>query len=278
MRTYGFLLVLASLAAACSPTSRDVSIRFDGLVGDSIAVCGGTYPDIGTTGTTLTLADFRLYVSDVRLVTSDGREVPVMLDQGDWQTDDVALLDFEDGTADCEAGNALVNGTVSGQIPDDGSIYTGVRFQLGVPEALNHLDVSTAEGPLSFTSMYWGWNGGYKFLRVEGRSTGMPDGFRVHIGSTGCTGDGRGNIDGCIQDNRASVELTGFDPDADRIAVDLAALFSDSDLDHDQGDSAGCQGTFGDPDCEPIFHALGLPFDGAPPSGPQKLFRVVQGD
>ena len=228
--------------------------------------------------TDMTLGDFRLYVSDVRLVTDDGREVPLALTPGDWQIEDVALLDFEDGSAGCESGTPGTNGVVVGTVPDDGATFTGVRFQLGVPEASNHLDVSTAEGPLGVGSMFWSWTGGYKFLRTEGRTTGLTDGFRVHIGSTGCTGDGRGNVSGCVQSNRADVELSGLDPALDHIAVDLASLLSGSDMDHDQGGAPGCMASFDDPDCEPIFHALGLPFGGTPPAGAQRLFRVRAGN
>lgn len=266
-----FLLPLL-LLSACGP--RTVSLAFEGVVGGEPARCGETYSGVGTSASELTLGDFRLYVHDVRLVTEDGDEVALELAQdGRFQHEDLALLDFEDGSAGCESGTEVVNVNVRGTVPED-AIFSGVRFRLGVPFALNHADASTAPAPLNFTSMFWSWNGGYKFLRVDARTTGLPDGFLIHLGSTGCEGDGRGNVTSCAQENRAEIALDGFDPDVDVIRVDLAELLSQSDVDADAGGQPGCMGGFDDPDCGAIFHGLGLPFDGTPASGPQRLFSV----
>lgn len=271
MRSW-FLLAIP-LAVACGG-ERDIVIDVDALVGDAPVACGASYAGIGTTSTEMTLQDLRLYLHDVRVITADGENVPLLLEQdGVWQVDDVVLLDFEDGTSDCTMGNTGTNTSIRGTIPDDVEVV-GVRATLGVPAERNHLDVTTAPSPLNFLSMYWGWNGGYKFLRLDGRTTGLEDGFFVHLGSTGCEGDGRGNVTGCAQDNRAEIEVMGFDPDTERLTLDVAALLSDSDMDADGGGAPGCMSGFDDPDCEPIFHALGLPFDGRPPSGAARLFRV----
>ena len=267
--TLGALLLLLGCAA-----ERPVTLTFEGRVRDAVARCGETYPGVGTTATDLTLEDLRLYVHDVRLLTADGRELPVTLEpDGAWQDEDVALLDLEDGSAGCPMGTEGTNALVRGAALDDGEIE-GVRFTIGVPEDRNHADPTTAPSPLNLLSMHWSWNAGYKFLRVDGRTPGLATGFFVHLGSTGCVGDGRGDVTSCVQGNRPEVELTGFDPDADVIVVDVAGLLAGSDLDADAGGSPGCQSGFDDPDCEPIFHRLGLPFAGAPPAVDQGLFRV----
>lgn len=271
VRTAVFLFALAPWLVSCGG-GREITLTFEGLVGGEPAACGGVYAGVGTTGTELTLLDYRLYVHDVRLVTDDGREVPLELAQNEWQHQDVALLDFEGGDG-CDSGTAATNAVVRGVVAEDAT-FTGVRFRLGVPSELNHADASTAPAPLNYTSMFWSWNGGYKFLRVEGRTTGLPDGWRIHLGSTGCEGDGRGNVTGCVQDNRAEIELTGFDIEESVVAVDLAGIVSESDLDTDAGGPAGCMSGFDDPECAPVFHALGLPFMGTPAPGPQRLFTV----
>lgn len=269
------LSCLSLLALAGCNGEREITLSFQGLVGDEPARCGETYAGVGTTDTDLTLGDLRVYVHDVRVVDADGQEHEVALEEdGVWQLEDVALLDFEDGSAGCPMGTAETNTTIRGTIPD--VEVTGVRFSLGVPEARNHDDVTTAPPPLSFQSMYWNWNGGYKFFRLDASSTGQPDGFFMHLGSTGCEGDMRGNVTGCTQANRAEVELTDYDPAVDTIAVDVAGLLAESDLDADQGGAPGCMAGFDDPDCRPIFHGFGLPFDGQPSPG-QRLFRVVPG-
>jgi uncharacterized repeat protein (TIGR04052 family) len=264
-------IALLACLAGCERT--EVSLAFEGLVGAEPARCGGSYAGIGLTGTNLELADLRLYIHDVRVVKADGTEVQVELTQGEWQYQNLALLDFEDGTTACEMGTAPLNTEVHGFANGSGP-FTGVRFVLGVPFDLNHDDASTAPAPLNFTSMFWGWNGGYKFLRIDGRTTGQPDGFTVHIGSTGCEGDGRGNIESCRQGNLVEVALD-MDPMEDTIAVDVAALLSENDMDNDAGGPETCMSGFDDPDCEPIFHAVGLPFDGRDPAAPQRFFRAV---
>jgi len=45
--------------------------------------------------------------------------------------DDLALLDFEDGTGGCVNGTPDVNDRVAGTVPE--GHYTGLRFTLGVP-------------------------------------------------------------------------------------------------------------------------------------------------
>jgi uncharacterized repeat protein (TIGR04052 family) len=263
-----FLLASLILGACGQP---EITVRFEGLVGGEPAECGAMYDGIGSTGTTLELLDYRLYVHDVRLVTEDGREVPLALTpDGVWQNDRVALLDFEDG---CESGTAETNSSIRGTVEESGP-FTGIRFVLGLPADLNHADASTAPPPLNYTSMFWSWNAGYKFARVEGRTTGLPDGWSFHLGSVGCMGDGRGNVTSCVQENRAPVALDGFDPETGAIAVDLAAILETSDLDSDGGGPGGCESGASDPECGPIFHALGLPSGGTPAEGPQRLFSV----
>jgi len=269
MRALTPLLLLSLVGCADTP----VEVNFAGLVGSAPAQCGGMFSGIGTTGTDFELSDLRVYVHDVRLLTTDGRELPVALDQdGAFQLDDVALLDFEDGTAGCENGEAEMNTSVRGTVAEGGP-YDGIRFVLGVPFDRNHADVSTAPAPLNRPGMFWNWNGGYKFLRIDGRTTGQPTGVAVHIGSTGCDGDGRGNVSDCVAMNRVEIELRGADPTTTPIAVDVAALLADTDLDADLGGAAGCQSGPDDPECTAIFHSMGLTHAGTPPSGAQQLFR-----
>ncbi len=248
--------------------TRAVTLNFAGVIGDQAFGCGQSYEGIGATSSTLTLQDFRLYISDVRLVAADGSEVPVALDQETpFQTEDLALLDFEDGSGGCESGTAEINTRITGEVPEGD--YTGLRFVLGVPFDLNHGDAALAPSPLNLSSMFWSWNGGYKFLRVDARSAGLPDGLRLHLGSSGCDMNGDGAVTGCANPNRPEVTLAAFDVDADTVKVDIAALLAGSDIDANAADTPpGCMSTLEDADCGPIFESLGL---GA---GPQTFFSV----
>jgi uncharacterized repeat protein (TIGR04052 family) len=254
---------------------RQISLQFKAMVGDQPFQCGTIYEGLGTTGTESVPSDFRFYVSNVRLVTPDGGEVPLQLDQdGVWQYQDVALLDFEDGTGPCaNLGNPAMNSTVRGTVPP--GKYTGVRFTLGVPSELNHLNVSLANSPLNFTGLFWSWVGGYKFIRVD--SVNLDgDPFVFHLGSTMCTGMPPVTPASCARPNRPEVEMADFDPDTDVILADWAALVADSDLTTNQTDTApGCQSEPFDDDCRVMFRNIGLDFDtGMPTPETQKFFRM----
>ena len=279
--------VLGVLAAGCGggsdggaagePDPGRVTLTFLAEIAGEPFACGRTFAGIGTTSATIEPGDLRFYVSEVRLVRDDGSAEPVVLDtDGRWQLDDVALLDFEDATGRCSfAGTPERNESVRGAAaPGE---YVGVRFAIGVPFARNHGDAATAPPPLDETALFWNWNAGYKFLLHDSFVQGSGNEFRMHLGSTRCDGDGRGNVTGCGNPNRVAVELTPFDPRRDAIVADLASLFAASDVEQNAAQTPpGCMGSPADDDCAAPFERLGLPFGGRP-GGVQRLFAVAPG-
>ena len=265
--------VLMAFCAA-SLTAAPVTIRFQATVGDKKLACGQDYENIGVTRSRITPHDFRFYVHSIRLIDDKGSEVPVELAQdGKWQLDDVVLLDFENATGGCHNGTPEMNDRVSGTAPD--GKYTGLRFTVGVPFNKNHTDLTAQPPPLNLTAMAWAWNIGRKFMRLDFASTGLPRGFAIHLGSTGCTpNQTRATVPtSCSAPNRPEIELAGFDSSRDVVIADLAALLKDSNVDVNQADTAeGCMSSPEDQDCAPLFANLGLPFGGKP-AGKQTFFR-----
>lgn len=210
---------------------------------------------------------------DVRLVAPDGTEVPVELEQdGLWQYQNVALLDFENGDGPCAAsGNAVTNTAVRGSVP--AGVYTGVSFTLSLPFELNHGEQSTAPPPLDSSAMFWSWQSGYKFIRVDT----ADDRYRIHLGSTGCESPGPSRPPtSCAAPNRASVALRGFDPERDVIIADLKALLAESDVDANEPETPpGCMSGPTDDDCAPLFAGFGLSFPGGQPIHGQRFFRAA---
>jgi uncharacterized repeat protein (TIGR04052 family) len=152
--------------AQAQSETKEVAIEFAAYVGEEEFVCGESYEGIGTGETTITPNDFRFYVSDIALIDGEGNAVPLELEQdGKWQYQNAALLDFEDGTSACDNGTAEVNTTVVGVVPEGD--YQSLQFTLGVPKNLNHDDAAIAPSPLNLTSMWWNRQEGYKFLRIE---------------------------------------------------------------------------------------------------------------
>jgi uncharacterized repeat protein (TIGR04052 family) len=255
-------------------TSQPVSIQFAGKVGADDFVCGDTYDNLGANDNSLKLTDFRFYVQDVEVQNAESEWVVVELAQNEFQVDDVALLDFEDGCG--EFGNPDLNDLVSGTVPE--GEYVGVRFKMGVPVDLNHADASTAPGPLGLTSMFWSWRGGYKFLRIDsGNIKADPAIWRTHLGSTGCgmTDDPTTPPEQpCTNENRVAVDLDAFDLENDVVVADIAALVEGTPLDENaEGTPTGCMAAPDDSDCGPIFDNLGLPFDGSE-RGIQQFFSI----
>ncbi|MEL6579530.1 MAG: MbnP family copper-binding protein [Cyanobacteria bacterium J06621_12] len=155
----------ASVTKAQSDT-KEISINFAAYVGDEEFACGESYGGVGTEQSTITPKDFRFYVSDLALIDETGNAVPVELEQdGKWQYENTVLLDFEDGASTCDNGTAEINTKVLGIVPEGD--YQSLQFTMGVPKKLNHNDAAIAPSPLNLTSMWWNWQGGYKFLRVD---------------------------------------------------------------------------------------------------------------
>ena len=236
---------------ARAQAAEPITLSFAARVGDEPFACGATYEDLGSTGVPAEPQDFRLFVSNVRLIDASGREEPVLLDtRAPWQLPEVALLDFEDQSALCAAGTAETNDVITGRVfPGE---YVGVAFELGVPEALNHDDPALAPAPLELGSMSWGWLLGYRFLRAELAAAGGTDAAApgiglLHLGSTACTGNPQAGSVVCSNPNRSDVALPGFDPASSVIVADIGALFANTDLTQDaQCHSSGdfCAGPF----------------------------------
>lgn len=292
----GLLAGLAACAGADSATAptQPVAIRFAGMVGDQPFACGQSYQGVGARNSRITPSDFRFYVSDVELVDAAGRAVPVSLAQdGVWQHANVALIDFENRSGPCLTGTVETNGVVRGTVPP--GTYRGLRFTMAVPPTLNHADSTVAPSPLNLSSLFWSWQAGYKFLRIDLATAGRPQtlragdmprfgdaagsnrlGFAVHIGSTQCASPSPATppAEPCRNPNRARVELAGFDPARGVVVADMRALFEGVNLEVNQPNTpAGCMSSPTDGDCDPLMRNLGLAFGGQPSPG-QRFFRA----
>jgi uncharacterized repeat protein (TIGR04052 family) len=237
----------------------DVEVRFGARVGDEDAACDADY-DLGVDGGVTELADLRFYVHDVRLVTSDGDEVALELEQdGLWQVENVAMIDFEDGSGACENGNPGLNDLVRGTAP--AGDYVGLKVRLGVPVELNHADVTSSPAPLDDTFLFWSWGFGHIFLSAMTSST--PDGSKapnvhtVHVGSTGCVGDPELDEEvSCASPNRPELSFAAFDFANDLVVLDVGALLEESNL----GTDVGCHSFPDTPACVAPFTSLGLDY------------------
>jgi hypothetical protein len=144
------LTALAALACS-SALAAPITLNLD--------IMNGAQPFTGalttSAGQTLNVTLWQLYISNVALVRADGAEVPV-------------------------AGLNLIKLGAKGPFQNIPALkgdapvgdYRGVRFDIGVPRSLNHVDASTQVDPLGLDSgMFWAWNPGYIFSRFEAKAT-----------------------------------------------------------------------------------------------------------
>jgi uncharacterized repeat protein (TIGR04052 family) len=263
------LLAAAAVVVSQRVTSSAVAvstINFNVVSGTTNVSCSGTISGTIAGTTSSTLKDLRFYVHDVKLITSTGTKVDFTITtDGKWQLaagtnsfgayPGVALLDFEDGTNGCSGGTTDTNKSIKG-ISVAGN-YVGIEFKVGVPFYLNHLDVNSATAPLNIAAMYWAWNSGYKFAKIEFTATSSN---LFHLGSGSCSGNTTGPVNQCGLPNRPTVSLTKasgtFDATKDTITLDLNALYNGADA-----SSTGintCMAGNATTACQPIIANIGV--------------------
>lgn len=150
-----------------APNLKAVQVRFVPAFGSAPLRLGESY--VNSAGDTVSFTLLKFYVSGFSLVDTAGGEIPM---------EGLGLVDFSDPSVDADGAYTF---TVKGE-PGK---YRGIKFDVGVPFDMNHRDVSTQTEPLGPNSgMYWSWNPGYIFCKVEGRvdSMGATRNFLYHIG------------------------------------------------------------------------------------------------
>lgn len=254
MRRLIFLFLIASLSA-CEPRQLELEISFAVHFDGQAIFCDD--------GESLALSDLRFFAHDVVFTDTSGAPVAArIVRDGAWQGGKVAMIDLETGAGACDDGTAALNEVIRVTVPGDHEVdeLSGLSFTLGVPFELNHANPLKASAPLDDSAMHWHWRSGYKFLRAGVETA--DDGFWFHLGSTACQGT-TGNISGCLNPNRARVELTGFRPGRDRVVVDLGRLFAAIDL--GDGVRSDCSSGPLESSCGFVLAALGLGGAESPP-------------
>lgn len=253
-------------AAPSGPQS--ITLEFAAYAGSAPVKCGTVIAGLGSGNVDAQLKDFRLYVSNVKLVKADGTKVALTLGANDdWNltvgSDSLTLIDLEDGTGSCAGGTAATNASIKGTVP--AGDYVGVEMTMGVPFAMNHSDYATAVKPLDIQAMAWSWQSGRKFAKIEVTDPAGTAGswvakvFNFHLGSTGCTGNpASGQTVSCTAANRMATSFASFNPASQKIAVDVKALLAGTDITVNQAGAPGCMSGGTDPECLNVFKSLAI--------------------
>lgn len=179
------VLGLLLLATACkkekvAPSGNELaplSVEFDNIVGGTNLFLN-SYEYINAAGENFKVSLLQYYVSNFKFYKADGTEYIVPQDSSYFLIKE----------SDAETRFARFN------VPEGD--YTKLVFTLGVDSLRSTMDIDRRTGVLDPSGgmddgMYWGWNSGYIFFKMEGLSESAPvDGsgqkkFRYHIGGFG---------------------------------------------------------------------------------------------
>jgi len=172
------VLFLASCKKESTPeynpsVKAELSVEFDNVAGSSdLQLNTGSYTNAA--GESFKVTKLKYYVSNIKLTNVDGTVYTVP------QNESYFLVD-ESNAASHEALLSVPEGE-----------YKTLSFVLGVDSLRNTMDVSQRTGVLDVTGaasdMYWSWNSGYIFFKMDGTSpsiTGMGGVFQFHVGGFG---------------------------------------------------------------------------------------------
>lgn len=277
---YNLFIALALL----SSWTLGSEIYFKALVNGTPLNCNQEYKDVGAEKVSMVVNDFRFYASTFAVRDKKGHWHPTnLIDDSVWQSNDVVLLDFENGQGSCISGSQQTNQKVRIKLPISLDDIVSLKFEVGIPFHLNHIDPIKATAPLNTTAMFWSWQNGYKFIKLDARFSAIDkvsnnitrSGFPVHIGSTMCTSDSATTAPtACKNPNRVHVELEGFSFYNSQIGIDIGKLLESTFvMKNTPGTPAGCMSFPNDPDCIEIMNNLGLPYQNT--SSIQKIFTLL---
>jgi len=190
----------------------------------------------------------QLFISDIYLKDSSGKWQKATLEKSAFQTADIALLG-----ENCNLSNekSKANWSVKFSKKTDLINSSHIRFTLGLPFAMNHLNPLTQESPLNVPTMFWGWQQGHKFLRLEMSSKNND--WLFHLGSVGCKSVSplRAPNQECRYPNRYTFELPIGKKD-NSIIFELSALLKDITL----SSQTSCQSSPDKQSCQLLFNNL----------------------
>jgi hypothetical protein len=179
---YTFLALAFSVVAckkteenpAVDPNSKgNLTVEFDNVAGNEDLSLNKEYTN--AKGETFRITKLCYYVSNLKLKKADGSEYV-------YNPDSSYFLVKED---EITSQQVLLQNVPQGD-------YTGLTFTIGVDSLRCTADLSKRTGVLDIAGdMYWSWNSGYIFFKMEGTSPQAPAdpngnrNFYLHIGGFG---------------------------------------------------------------------------------------------
>lgn len=181
-----FFIAASAAVLLCSSCDKDsgsdvnpgdtgsITIEFDNVVGSNdLALNTGNYTN--GSGETFTISTLDYFISNIKLKTSDGKEYVVPADESYF-----LIKEEDEATHEIELENVPAGD------------YVSFTFTVGVDSLKSTSSVSERTGVLDpagdAAGMYWTWNSGYIFLKMEGTSpvsTTQDKKIYYHVGGFG---------------------------------------------------------------------------------------------
>jgi hypothetical protein len=156
------LILVNACASDDEKQTGSIDIEFDNVVGtEDLVLNTDNEPYTNAAGETYKVTALKYYISNIKLMTAEGKVYtdPVSSDGSKGYY----LVDESD------VDSQVI--TLEGLPADD---YTDMEFTVGVDAA--RVDEGAQTGALDpVNGMFWDWNTGYVFLKLEGESSASPD-------------------------------------------------------------------------------------------------------
>jgi len=150
-----------------------LSVEFDNIVdGQNLFLNTVTYTN--SSGENYKVTTLKYYISNIKVTNTAGAEIVVPQDSSYF------LIDESDAASH------------SAEVTVPKGDYKQITFTVGVDSLRNTMDVASRTGVLDPAAggngMYWSWNSGYIFFKIEGTSPASAEAgnaFMYHIGGFG---------------------------------------------------------------------------------------------
>ncbi len=171
-------ILFCAISVANAQKTGSLSIHFDHVVGNEPLVLNDK-KYTNAAGNEFNVSLFQYFISNIQLIRKDGSRYTVpqeksyfLIRESNKESKTITITD----------------------IPRDK--FTGITFMIGVDSAKSASEIGFRKGCLDVAGdardMYWAWNSGYIFVKMEGtspQSTAKNNIFMYHIGLFGGIGN-----------------------------------------------------------------------------------------
>lgn len=223
-------LLIAVILLGCSPalvnddSTHFFSLRVQPYANGEVIGCDYTFEYSDSSWTIDKLAFFLSSVEIKSRSTDQWKAIELKTNK--WQSNGIGLLWFN---THCDRQTPQNTELALVMSHEDWKKASAVRFELGVPFTMNHLNPVTQESPLNIPDMFWTWQAGHKFLRLDlmSQNTGENKAWSYHLGSLGCKSASslRAPAQPCKTPNRFPIEVS-LDTSSNEFVFDINSLLS----------------------------------------------------